>query len=626
MGEDQEAAEGAPLADDVEVPNWLSDLGSEESAESEEVTPAQAFAADDATLADEGDLADWLSDLGGEEAAEPQEVTPAQAFATDDAEGLPDWLSAGEDEVAEAIPTFTSDDAGKDLDGFETVEPDDGIPTFPVTDELPEWLSEIDGIDTSLPEEASPQTAPESESMKVDESRAVPSWLRNFEETSVDEVPLEEEFEADLFDTVSPDLGDELEDGLTEFDQLPAWLSESPQLDDEPLRESAEPSGDIEEAELPGWLAAMRPVESSAPSPDGEQRGPVESAGPLAGLHNVLAAAPEISRLKKPPVYSNKLQISEAQQEHATLLRDLLKAEGKPQALPLPPLISSQRVFRFGLGILLLIIAFIAVVISGDRMAMPTPDVVPPSVLQTYQLVTQLTPQDTALVAFDYEPGLVGEMDSAAAAVMDNLMKQGVKLALVTTSPTGTALGERFINDVQGNHNYISNTQYVNLGYIPGGISGLAAFAQNPHRILPNTLDGTQAWETEPIQDIQSISDFSLVLLITDNPNTTRAWVEQVNPHLDLVPLVAIVSAQVEPMALPYYSRTNDSQIDGLVSGLTGGAGYEVISGSPNLARLQWDAFNIILIVAVSAILIGGLISIGSTFMTRRKDTEGESA
>ena len=111
-----------------------------------------------------------------------------------------------------------------------------------------------------------------------------------------------------------------------------------------------------------------------------------------------------------------------------------------------------------------------------------------------------------------------------------------------------------------------------------------------------------------------------MVLLITDNPNTTRAWVEQVNPYLEPVPLVAVVSAQVEPVA-----RTYLGQIDGLVSGLTGGAAYEVMSGS-NLAREQWDAFNIILIVAVSAILIGSIISIGSTVIARQKENGGESA
>jgi hypothetical protein len=133
-------------------------------------------------------------------------------------------------------------------------------------------------------------------------------------------------------------------------------------------------------------------------------------------------------------------------------------------------------------------------------------------------------------------------------------------------------------------------------------------------------LDGTQAWETQPLTNIKSISDFAFVLLISDNPNTTRAWVEQVNPHLEPVPMIVAVSAQVEPVA-----RTYLGQIDGLVSGLVGGAAYEVMAGA-NLARERWDAFNIVLIVAVSAILIGCCISVIPKIIAQQKNNGGESA
>ena len=159
---------------------------------------------------------------------------------------------------------------------------------------------------------------------------------------------------------------------------LPEWLSGSSQTDADQVQEITGPVDDIAQADLPGWLAAMRPVESAASEAlEVEQSGPVESSGPLAGLYSVLAAEPEIAQLKKPPVYSNKLQVSEAQQTHATLLGDMLQAEGKPQALPLPPLISSHRVFRLILGIMLIAIAFIAVFVGGDMVAMPAPDVIP---------------------------------------------------------------------------------------------------------------------------------------------------------------------------------------------------------------------------------------------------------
>jgi len=254
---------------------------------------------------------------------------------------------------------------------------------------------------------------------------------------------------------------------------------------------------------------------------------------------------------------------------------------------------------------------------------MPQAGNIPPGVFETSELVSPLNANDTVLIAFDYEPGLSGEMDAASSAVVDSMMLKGAKMALVSTSSAGPALAERYINTVQNQHGYQSGTQYVNLGYVPGGVAGLAAFAQNPRWVAPNTLEGLSAWDAGPLTNIGSVSDFALVVVITDNPNTIRAWVEQVNPKLESTPLVAIVSAQVEPMARPYFNN-QDGQLDGLISGLTGGAAYEVVS-RPNLARSYWDAFNILLIVAVSAILIGGAINMVSTLMAQRKES-GEEA
>ena len=361
-------------------------------------------------------------------------------------------------------------------------------------------------------------------------------------------------------------------------------------------------------------------------TPDGtglEKSGPVENSGPLAGLHGVLAAEPDIARLKKPPVYSSKLQITDAQQSHATVLQELLEAENQPQTLPVAPLLSSQRVFRVVLSAILLVIAFIAVFAGSEIAVMPTPGNIPAGVNETRNLINSLTAEDTALIAFDYEPGLSGEMEAASAAVVDHMMLKGAKLALLSTSPTGPALAEHFISSIQETHGYVSGNQYVNLGYVPGGVTGLGAFARNPRWVFPDTLNGEPAWDTAPLQNITGVSDFSLVVLITDNPNTARAWVEQVNPELGAVPMIALVSAQAEPMVRPYFNN-QQSQLDGLVSGLTGGAAYEVMT-RPNVARTYWDAFNIVLIVAVSAILIGGFITVVSSLLAQRKESEGES-
>ena len=214
-------------------------------------------------------------------------------------------------------------------------------------------------------------------------------------------------------------------------------------------------------------------------------------------------------------------------------------------------------------------------------------------------------------------------MSAAAAAVVDHIMLKGAYLTLVSTSPTGPALAENFFRTTQWAHNYTSGIQYINLGYIPGGASGLLGFAQIPQRITPLAFDGLEAWKTMPLSRISTLSDFEMVVIITDNPDIARTWIEQVQPALPSTPMIAVASAQAEPILRPY-SGGQDPQLDGLVGGITGGAAYEQVTGKTHLARQYWDALNYGLLTAAAAILIGGLVNLVSIFLT--KSGKGEAS
>ena len=66
-----------------------------------------------------------------------------------------------------------------------------------------------------------------------------------------------------------------------------------------------------------------------------------------------------------------------------------------------------------------------------------------------------------------------------------------------------------------------------------------------------------------------------MVLVITDDADTARGWIEQVQPKLvdplSPTPMTMVVSAQAEPLVYPSYLPF-PKQVDGLVSGIAGGA------------------------------------------------------
>jgi serine/threonine protein kinase len=268
----------------------------------------------------------------------------------------------------------------------------------------------------------------------------------------------------------------------------------------------------------------------------------------------------------------------------------------------------SPRIYRSLISFILFFVVVITIFTESQTAPPPPQEAIPIEVIRTSELINSLTSQDAVLIAFDYEPGMAGEMEAAAAAVVDHLMIKGAYLSLISTSPTGPALAERFIRENQKEHNYTSGIQYINLGFIPGGAAGLLGFVQMPQRISPLSFDGMDAWSTAPLNGIYTLADFKLVVMISDNPDSARTWIEQVQPKLHDTPLIAVVSAQAEPILKPYSGGKN-AQIQGMVGGIIGGVAYEQMTGKPNLAREYWDALNFALITAIGIILFGGLFN-----------------
>lgn len=586
----------APLEVESDFPDWLEPAKTDEAPETAAEFPASE---------DESDLQNWL------ETKQPDEDpgAPAEFSISEGESDLPDWFESAKTDETPETPADT--DAIPDwLTGLEDDDIEIPIILPDPEPETPDWLSSEDAAELSWPsEEETPQSLTEQDN---------PDWLEKLGGDQISELP---DFSPDS-DTNAPELPDDsIGEELFEVDELSGLFND---IDDETPAESGDLTSDsIAPAELPGWLEAMRPVETPDDGITEESRGAKVQTGPLVGLRGVLKAEPEIARLKKSTAIATKLQVTDSQQNQVKLLRNILETEGLSKPIRQPIEAASQDILRWIFAFILILVVA-GVVFSESQTAPPIPQTaIQASVMDTSQLINAISPQDAVLVSFDYEPGTAGEMEAAAAGVVDHLMIKGAYMTLVSTSPTGPALAERFFSNVQKEHNYVSGVQYINLGYIPGGAAGLLGFVQMPQRITPLSFDGMDAWATTPLNGIYTLSDFKLVLIITDNPDSARTWVEQVQPRLLDTPLIAVASAQAEPILKPYASGEN-AQIQGIVGGIIDGAAYEQITGKPKLAGEYWDALNYALITAIGAMLFGGIANMISILFRKNKPEEAE--
>jgi hypothetical protein len=266
---------------------------------------------------------------------------------------------------------------------------------------------------------------------------------------------------------------------------------------------------------------------------------------------------------------------------------------------------SQQRLRWLIAGLLLFVLG--AVLFTGTQF-MPISSVLPPEAMDVTNAVMNIADNAPVLVIMDYQPGLAGEMEAVSGPLLDQLVRlHHPYLSFIATSPGGNVLVERLLANTtinqSGGAGYVAGQNYTNLGYLPGGESGVLAFLQSPQAAVPSS-------------PVLNFSEYAAILLLTDHAESARAWVEQlsimkqVDPTLANQPLLAVASAQTGPMLQPYFASR---QINGMISGLPNAARYETLNDNrPGMARTYWDAFSVGMLMAVFLIVLGSLWSVYS--------------
>ncbi|MBL8061867.1 MAG: hypothetical protein JNK32_02525 [Anaerolineales bacterium] len=640
LGKDDQSAPpagaSASSASSFETPDWLSQLGKED-----QVAPQTGTAA---SSADAFETPDWLYGLGGFEEGTPSvenaafaESAAAGVEAKESSEELPNWLKKPEDvKKSDTAPAWLKNEPA-DKPSSETpawLAPDDTLRITEVKGE--EGLSEEapagDDVFGDVPDwlkAAAPTSSifdePSAQPAASDPGLEMPTWLgaaRPVEMPKADEPADEMSSAFESAPAFTPDVSDNGNvDSL--FTDMPDWLSNAI----EPSSSTPTPitSGDaLSPSELPSWVEAMRPLEPTpvrTPSATSDQ--PLESRGALAGLPGVLPLGTGFAPTSKPKAYSIKLNASEEQLKNAGILEQLLAGETAPEPLESDRSLGSSRVLRWVLAFIFLAVTLTTSILRTQFFS--TPRAVPNEISFAKAILEAIPEGAPVLVAFDYEPSRVGEMESVAMPVLDNLMLlKHPYLTFVSSNENGSMLAERLLSGPLAERNYQSGVTYQNLGYLPGGQLGVRAFAQNPAESMNVEISLAPAWTSGPGWGNEvTLNDFAAILLITDSADAARAWIEQTQDIRSAfpIPFIVVSSAQAAPMIQPYY---DSGQVNGMVSGLYGGAIYEGQYNRPGVARNYWDAYSIGLLIAMSFVLGGGFLNLAFGMRDRAAKREAK--
>ena len=588
--EEQEPESAEPLPGD-EVPDWISRLGATQPPVSEpETSPA---ASEPQSPAPEEETPDWLKDLSR------KSPTPE----TESAEDVPDWLKELESSASAVQEEQPSDyeeapawlqSSGEERPAVlgeeeERVEPSD----------IPDWLQELSSTTEARPQPGTSiveEKAPTPEAGELEQpgvTEEIPEWLTSLRAAGAAAVPQEEaatpepsaltppqsiEPAAQPTDTaelpewakslvqaaakperrgpsapIPPELPLELREEEPTEAEMPTWLK-ALREEQGPITEPAQPI--LSQGEIPAWVEALRPTEEQPAEEAGEEA--VEQEGVFAGLAQVLPPAPIMGEAHGEPA---QLVVETSPQDlaRAGIFQELLaRAASVPKPVTILPSRAAkmrQRVLRWIIFALMLL----AIWAPGkfDLNANLNAPVLPhldqllpdPMLTSANQQVEQLSSGSTVLVMFDYDPIQAGEMNPIAQVILRQLRSRSLNVKVAGLNPLGATLAQNIWNDLSAEGS--SSTEFSNLGYIPGQSTGVQ-------------------------QLLLKSGPIDLAIDLAASSDSLRWWAEQLVVGNFDVPLIAGVSAGVEPLALPY---TQSGQVKGLITGLAGAFTYANLAG-----------------------------------------------
>ncbi|MCX6053495.1 MAG: hypothetical protein NTZ74_00995 [Chloroflexi bacterium] len=433
-------------------------------------------------------------------------------------------------------------------------------------------------------------------------------WVSGFQKLEEDK---------DLSSQAIPPSGDESAESVPFFlNDLPEWLSSA--VIEKPIRKETQAEldpnftdqigGDLEKAQLPAWLQAMRPVGSAVTNTSAESiPDHVDQDGLLAGIEGTLQSTDLPGNFRKPVSYGMGLKVSDRQKANANLFARLLDESSDDEAVETPA--NPQRThlaLRFGFAFLL--IAIIVITNLNFQSLNILPLLYPAEVVRTFDVVNGIQIDKPVLLAGDFDAALSGELMWGSETLIEHLMRRNIKIVMVSTNPVGAAvLNGQLAKDILNVPAYSFENNVINLGYLAGGSTALQSLTTSLHSTLLFTQDLKPTWENAIMQKVNSLKDLGAVIVITDKAENARSWIEQVQPALGATPLLIVISAQAAPLIQPYYQS---GQVAGFLAGLNGSLAYELILQQPGSATHHLSSYQLSILFLVMALLIGGLVSL----------------
>jgi hypothetical protein len=229
-----------------------------------------------------------------------------------------------------------------------------------------------------------------------------------------------------------------------------------------------------------------------------------------------------------------------------------------------------------------------------------------------YNEIQALPEGSMVMLSCDYDPGSKAELYPMNVAVVQQLCMKKIKFVGISLWGTGPPMMEMAFQQVAVNqYHYKYGEDFVNLGFKEGREAVMVEMGRSIRQAFPQDLYGTPITQIPLMAKVENYNSFPLLINVSAGYPGTKEYVQYTQGRFKIRLLAAAPAVSVPEFSAYYQSK----QISGMLTGIAGGAEYEILINHPAVCTRAMDGISIGHIVIILFILMGNTFY----FLEKRK-------
>lgn len=222
---------------------------------------------------------------------------------------------------------------------------------------------------------------------------------------------------------------------------------------------------------------------------------------------------------------------------------------------------------------------------------------------QLYDYITVLPAGSTIMLAFDYGPASLAELNPMARAVLRQCFDKDVRVIGFTLAADGTTLASTIMREVAEEKGAVDGEDYVFLGFRPGGTQVMLGMGNSISSVFETDYSGNTTTEIPMMKEITNYDEIALLIDLASG-STTELWIIYTNVRYDLQIAAGVTGVIISQM----YPYLQTGQLVGLIPGILGAAQYERLIDVPAKGMLWINIESFVHLLIVLLVIIGNII------------------